>query len=277
MGKALELDKSLFERLWKGDEYPGMVKTMLEVRHPFPPLLPLILHCHQPCSLAHPASDSQVQYRFSAAVAHFPSQEFYEGRLQTGTPREAEIAATLGISSFPWPHADENGGRITPVVFVPCTSEEDYGRSSKSNAGQVALVKHIVSLLRTPLERGGDNDNDHRARLQGLTIAVLTPYSRQVQLLRQTLPGALDVVVSTIDGFQGREGDVVVFSTVRCNAEGEIGFVEDERRLNVAWTRPRLGLVIVGDRRTLEANSRLWRRALAACAEVVIARPEEGV
>ena len=92
------------------------------------------------------AVGSQVQYRFSAAVAHFPSQEFYEGRLQTGTPHEAEIAATLGVSSFPWPHDTENG-RISPVVFVPCTSEEDYGRSSKSNAGQVALVKHIVSSV----------------------------------------------------------------------------------------------------------------------------------
>ena len=63
--------------------------------------------------------------------------------------REAEIAATLGISSFPWPRRadriDENGGRIAPVVFVPCTSEEDYGRSSKSNAGQVALVTGAAS------------------------------------------------------------------------------------------------------------------------------------
>ena len=84
----------------------------------------------------------------------------------------------------------------------------------------------------------------------------------------------MDVVVSTIDGFQGREGDVVVFSTVRCNADGDIGFVEDERRLNVAWTRPKLGLIIVGDRRTLEATSALWKRALAACTEVVIAKPE---
>ena len=64
----------------------------------------------------------------------------------------------------------------------------------------------------------------------------LTTYSREVELLQQILPGGLDVVVSTIDGFQGREGDVVVFSTVCCNAEGEIGFVEDEGRLNVAWT-----------------------------------------
>ena len=276
MGKALEFDKSLFERLYQSRDYPGFARTMLEV---WLPRLMSGLFLTE-CTL-------QIQYRFSADVAHFPSQEFYEGRLQTGTPREAEIAATLGISSFPWPHVD---GRIGPVVFVPCTSEEDYGRSSKSNGGQVALVKHIVSLLRTlvppadgPHPSPGTSETPanmedalraRRERLKNATIAVLTPYSRQVQLLRQTLPPALDVAVSTIDGFQGREGDVVVFSTVRCNAEGDIGFVEDERRLNVAWTRPRLGIIIVGDRRTLEASSALWRRALAACVEVVIQKPE---
>ncbi|RPD72239.1 hypothetical protein L226DRAFT_467312, partial [Lentinus tigrinus ALCF2SS1-7] len=115
----------------------------------------------------------------------------------------------------------------------------------------------------------------HQTRLRAASIAVLTPYSRQVQLLKQTIPGAMDVVVSTIDGFQGREGDIVVFSTVRCNAEGEIGFVEDERRLNVAWTRPKLGLIVVGEKRTLEATSSLWKKALAACTEVVIAKPDD--
>ncbi|KAI0685002.1 P-loop containing nucleoside triphosphate hydrolase protein [Cerioporus squamosus] len=240
MGKVLEFDKSLFERLWRGRDYPDLARSMLE-----------------------------VQYRFSEDVARFPSEEFYEGRLQTGTPRDDEIATTLGISSFPWPK--DSNGRISPVVFVPCTSEEDYGRSSKSNAGQVALVKYIVSLLRRPSEAS----EEHQTRLRSASIAVLTPYSRQVQLLKQTIPGSMDVVVSTIDGFQGREGDIVVFSTVRCNVEGDIGFVEDERRLNVAWTRPKLGLIVIGDRRTLEATSALWKRALAACKEVVIARPEE--
>ncbi|KAI0364829.1 P-loop containing nucleoside triphosphate hydrolase protein [Pilatotrama ljubarskyi] len=240
MGKTLEFDKSLFERLWKRSDYPELARAMLD-----------------------------VQYRFSADVARFPSQEFYEGRLQTGTPREEEIASVLGISSFPWPSVD---GRICPVVFVPCTSEEDYGRSSKSNAGQVALVKHIMSLLRKPREPCNE---EHQARLRAATVAVLTPYSRQVQLLRQTLPATQDAVVSTIDGFQGREGDIVVFSTVRCNAEGDIGFVEDERRLNVAWTRPKLGLIIVGDQRTLQTNSPLWKRALSACVEVLIPRPED--
>ncbi|RDX43226.1 RdRP-domain-containing protein [Lentinus brumalis] len=241
MGKALEFDRSMFERLWKGGGHSSLARSMLE-----------------------------VQYRFSEDVAQFPSQEFYEGKLQTGTPRDDEIAATLGISSFPWPK--DSNGRISPVVFVPCTSEEDYGRSSKSNAGQVALVKYIVSLIRRPAEAS----EEHQTRLRSASIALLTPYSRQVQLLKQTIPASMDVVVSTIDGFQGREGDIVVFSTVRCNTEGDIGFVEDERRLNVAWTRPKLGLIVIGDRRTLETTSALWKRALAACREVVIAKPEDG-
>ncbi|KAH9925902.1 P-loop containing nucleoside triphosphate hydrolase protein [Epithele typhae] len=256
MGKALEFDKSLFERLYTNNsEYPGFVRTMLE-----------------------------VQYRFSEAVAHFPSQEFYQGRLQTGTSRDSEIEETVGVTSFPWPRTPN--GRIVPVVFVPCSSEEDFGRASKSNAGQAALVKYIVKLLRTPSPQATGEEADVpeklnalKARVRATSVAVLTPYSRQVQLLKHTLPPAHEATVHTIDGFQGREGDVVVFSTVRCNVEGEIGFVEDARRLNVAWTRPRLGIIIVGDRRTLETGSAtmggLWSRALKSCVEVTITRPED--
>ncbi|OCH91052.1 RdRP-domain-containing protein [Obba rivulosa] len=236
MGKALEFDKSLFERLYTGPLYANMTRTMLD-----------------------------VQYRFSADMARFPSDEFYKGRLQTGTPREAQISAQLGPSSLPWPQVD---GRLFPVVFVPCLSEEDYGRSSKSNEGQVELVRYILKLLRTARE-GADAD----AALRQVSIAVLTPYSRQVQLLKQTIPASLDVVVSTIDGFQGREADIVVFTTVRSNAEGDIGFLEDARRLNVAWTRPRLGLVVVGNPRTLQTKP-LWQRAIMACEVVEIAVPE---
>ncbi|TCD62010.1 hypothetical protein EIP91_007628 [Steccherinum ochraceum] len=242
MGKALEYDKSLFERLWTGPPHTGLTRTMLD-----------------------------VQYRFSADVAHFPSTEFYEGKLQTGNPRHEEIAAKLGPSTFPWPrHAD---GRIVPVVFVPCRSEEDYGRSSKSNEGQVALVKHMLSLLRTP---SSDSEDAALARLQSISVALLTPYSRQVKLMTEEIGTNEHTVISTIDGFQGRESDVVFFSTVRCNVEGDIGFVEDMRRLNVAWTRPKLALIIVGDRRTLSTNQ-LWSRALDACTEVQITLPEPDV
>jgi len=239
MGKALEFDRSLFERLYAGPSILGMSRTMLD-----------------------------VQYRFSADLARFPSEEFYESRLQTGTPRDAEITAKLGISSFPWPAED---GRIIPVVFVPCLTDEDFGRSSKSNSGQVELVKYILTMLRTPNDAADTGAAD---RLRAVSIAVLTPYSRQVQAMKHNVPASADVEVSTIDGFQGRETDIAVFSTVRSNMEGDIGFVEDARRLNVAWTRPKVGLIIVGNGSTLTRTSTLWQRALGACKEVVITRPE---
>jgi len=75
----------------------------------------------------------------------------------------------------------------------------------------------------------------------------------------------------TVDGAQGREYDYVIFATVRCNADNELGFLKDERRLNVAWTRARYGRIIIGDRRTLEGaddGGALWREALADCEEV---------
>lgn len=191
---------------------------------------------------------------------------------------DAAVAA-LARSSFPWPTVES---KLKSVVFVPCTSEEDYGRSSKSNKGQVNLVKHILSLLRTPHADGdGDedggpagaqNDAGPAHALRATSVAVLTPYSRQVKLLSENLKRDETTLVSTIDGFQGREADVVVFTTVRSNVDGDLGFLDDARRLNVAWTRPRLGLVLVGDKRTLGTNA-LWGRAIQACEEVVIERP----
>ncbi|KAI8968823.1 hypothetical protein BD414DRAFT_280852 [Trametes punicea] len=162
MGKALEFDKSLFERLWKGSDYPELVRTMLE-----------------------------VQYRFSEDVGRFPSQEFYEGRLRTGNSRDAEIAATLGISSFPWPLKD---GHICPVVFVPCTSEEDRGRQSKSNAvKRRAPVSSPIGQYLSPhalLEAGSvvtpDHSSSHGCRCQHYR-RLPRPRRRHRSLLHGTL------------------------------------------------------------------------------------------
>lgn len=156
---------------------------------------------------------------------------------------------------------------------MPCASEEDRGRSSKSNSGQVNLVSHIISLLRSPRSEDADENLQHSTRLQSFTIALLTPYSRQVALLKQDIRLDQNTSVSTIDGFQGRESDLVIVSTVRSNLEGDLGFVDDARRLNVAWTRPRLGLIIVGDDSTLNRNP-MWQRALNACRQVPVQMPE---
>jgi superfamily I DNA and/or RNA helicase len=266
IGKALEFDRSLFERLYTGPLYRLLSKTMLRVSD----------HLHLipfPRKTAH--RYFQTQYRFSEAVAKFPSTEFYEGRLETGS-RLDEAIASLARSSFPWPVIEH---KVSPVIFVPCTSEEDRGRSSKSNLGQVNLVKYILNLLRTPTETlQSDTERPSNEELSNnlrqISIAILTPYSRQVKLLQENIKLGENTVVSTIDGFQGREADIVVFTTVRSNIEGDLGFLDDERRLNVAWTRPKLALILVGDKRTLGTNG-LWKRAIDACQEVVIERPVE--
>ncbi|KAJ3916403.1 RdRP-domain-containing protein [Lentinula edodes] len=235
LGHALLYDVSLFERLYKGPNVAGLSKTMLN-----------------------------VQYRFPEALARFPSSEFYNGELQSSIigERASAILQPLLNSAFPWPSTNSD---IQPAVFVHCGSEEDFGGQSKSNEGQAALIKHIISLLSTSGATGNRLSEDDLP-----TITVLSPYTKQTKLLRSILR----VPVSTIDSFQGRESDIIVFSTVRSNALADIGFVEDERRLNVAWTRARKALIVVGDKNTMSAGVERWQRAIKSCIEVQITMPE---
>jgi superfamily I DNA and/or RNA helicase len=203
MAKALEYDRSLLERLYTDPDL-DIPRTMLDVKS------------SSGGGWSHSDVLRQVQYRFPAELAAFPSATFYEGRLRTGT----EVTPALVNSAFPWPQRD---GRPFPVVFVPCSTEEDMGGSSKSNEGQARLVAHIVHLLRTP--------KDGETEVDALGITALTPYTKQAKALRAAIPSGAEVQAYTIDSFQGREDDVIVFSTVRCNVYDEIGFVEDARRL----------------------------------------------
>lgn len=176
--------------------------------------------------------------------------------------RASAILQPLLNSAFPWPSTNSE---IQPAVFVHCGSEEDFGGQSKSNEGQAALIKHIISLLSTSGATGNRLSEDDLP-----TITVLSPYTKQTKVLRSILR----VPVSTIDSFQGRESDIIVFSTVRSNALADIGFVEDERRLNVAWTRARKALIVVGDKNTMSASVERWQRAIKSCIEVQITMPE---
>jgi regulator of nonsense transcripts 1 len=137
------------------------------------------------------------------------------------------------------------------------------GGVSKYNEGQVGVVQHAISLLLT-----GYGETSRKPE-----ITVLAPYAKQVLQLKNTLRPPTPCY--TIDSFQGRESDIIIFSTVRCNASGDIGFVEDKRRLNVMWTRAKLAVIIIGDRRTMTESSGLWRRAIEACTEVKLNSKEE--
>ncbi|EGO30083.1 putative restrictase [Serpula lacrymans var. lacrymans S7.9] len=228
MGKALEYDVSLLERLYTGDTKFGMVKTMLN-----------------------------VQYRFPRELAEFPSQEFYNDKLLSHIEDSQKVLGILQKMPFPWPTRDAS---IVPTVFVQCSTGETMGSSSKGNEGQAELVARLIPMLKPEV-------HDQK---EELAIAVLSPYTRQIEMLKSLLPST--VACHTIDSFQGRESDIVIFSTVRCNVSGEIGFVEDARRLNVMWTRARLGLIIIGDRETMTMTSELWKRAIGFCTEVFVTR-----
>ncbi|EAU82968.2 RNA-directed RNA polymerase [Coprinopsis cinerea okayama7 len=250
-GKILEYDVSLLERLYSGEDLPGLKKTMLN-----------------------------IQYRSPRVLNAFPSKEFYEDKLETAPQNEGKLAPLENLQ-FPWPR--ERAGAIIPTIFVPCSIEEDVGGRSKSNEGQVSLVARIVKLLKPKekapeSEEAGTSEGKEDAEEQEpLEITVLSPYRGQNDKLRHKLR---NIPVSTVDGFQGRESDIIIFSTVRCNANTEstsasIGFLDDPRRLNVMWTRARLALIIVGDRRTLSDNSELWKRAISACQVVEIPDDQE--
>jgi len=239
MAKTLEYDVSLLERMYtKADarSLPGLAKTMLD-----------------------------VQYRSPRELNIFPSNEFYEGRLQT-SEGNAEVSNFLSLSKFPWP---VRSGVVIPTVFIQCGDEEDMGDRSKSNQGQVDLIHRFLPLLSAQKP-----ETEPDPRLVGLQVTVLSPYTKQIQALRHKLPSS--ITCSTIDSFQGRESDIIVFSTVRCNVEGDVGFLDDHRRLNVMWTRARLALIIVGDRATMSTNP-LWKRALEACTAISLPPEPESV
>ena len=111
---------------------------------------------------------------------------------------------------------------------------------SRLNEGEAGLA---ASLVRRILEGGTPLEE----------VAVISPYDAQVQRLRQLLEDLLDggLEVDTVDGFQGREKDAVVVSLVRSNEAGEVGFLSDVRRMNVALTRARKKLVVIGDGATV--------------------------
>jgi predicted DNA helicase len=169
----------------------------------------------------------QEQRRMNEAIMRFPSEALYGGRLR----------AHPSVAS--WRLDDE------PFLFVDTAGtgfEEGMpeGSESRHNEGEADLVVREVERV---LALG----------LPPADLAVISPYDAQVQRLRQLLAARMEegLEVDTVDGFQGREKEAVVVSLVRSNEAGEVGFLADVRRMNVAITRARKKLVVVGDSATV--------------------------
>lgn len=191
-----------------------------------------------------------VQYRMHPSICTFSSDEFYDGKLKTGIALDAR---PIDGSMFPFPKGTK-GVDFERALFIQCSSREMPGQKSKENKGQAEICLQVCKLLTAASNDHGIiiNSSPTTKSTPEQSIAILTPYTRQADLLKRSLAEfGSRVEVSSIDGFQGREADIVVFVTVRCNEHCETGFLKDLRRMNVALTRARAALIVIGDRNTL--------------------------
>ncbi|BAV08355.1 DNA helicase, putative [Filimonas lacunae] len=192
------------------------------------------------CTALHPEAVTllEEQYRMNENIMGYSSQVFYEGRLKAHT----------SVAQHLLHDAD------TALNFVDtsgCGFDEKIEGTSTTNPEEAAfLFKHLTQFV-TGLQ--GHYTNGHFP-----SIAVISPYKQQVQLLKEQLlhspelqPYAEYITVNTIDSFQGQERDIVYISLTRSNTENKIGFLSDIRRMNVAMTRARKKLVVIGDSGTL--------------------------
>lgn len=182
----------------------------------------------------------KVQYRMNNDIMQFSSDWFYGGMLQSAP--EVKYRSILDYD--------------TPITWIntegmDCNEEfigENYGRINKPEAElSVAKLKEYIEKI------GRERFLDEK-----IDIGIISPYKAQVQYLRQLLKKdsyfkayRQYITVNTVDGFQGQERDVILISLVRANEEGQIGFLNDLRRMNVAITRARMKLIILGDVSTL--------------------------
>ncbi|KAK3242172.1 hypothetical protein CYMTET_48111 [Cymbomonas tetramitiformis] len=189
-----------------------------------------------------------TQYRMHPAISEFPSRVFYGGRLADGVQSQQRLLACE--TTFPWPNP------ARPVAFVQCSKSSEAVDAMRSylNRGEARVVQQVVTLLqRVKVAAAVKAD---ATLVAPFSVNVITPYRSQQVLLTGMLPD--NVEVNTVDGFQGREADFVVISTVRTKS---LGFTDDERRINVALTRARHGVVVIGDGYALE-RGQWWKKWL---------------
>ena len=177
----------------------------------------------------------ETQYRMHEQIMAFSSNRFYEGILVADSTNAKHLLSELdGVV--------ENSLTQSPVEFIDTAGadwdeESEAGSESRCNSSEAELVVKKVSQL-------------VQANVPAEEIAVISPYAGQARLIR-SMCDVDGLEVDTVDGFQGREKEAVIISCVRSNRSGEIGFLGDTRRMNVALTRARRKLIVIGDSATL--------------------------
>ena len=202
----------------------------------------------------------RMQYRMNDDIMRFSSNYFYEGKVESAPEVKYRSILDLDIP-IEWispNHLDHLDNLEKPDYHEQFVGES-FGRINKAEA------ELTLNTLQHYFERIGKQ----RILDERIDVGIISPYRAQVQHLRRLLmkreyfkPFRRLISVNTVDGFQGQERDVIIISLVRSNDEGQIGFLRDLRRMNVAITRARMKLIILGDKNTLTRHPfyrQLWQ------------------
>ncbi|CAD6259771.1 unnamed protein product [Miscanthus lutarioriparius] len=187
-----------------------------------------------------------IQYRMSPCISIFPNAKFYERKILDG-PNVHSSSYNKDYTCLPF-------GSYTFINITDGREEKEGAGNSWRNLVEVAVVLHLIQTIFKSWKKTG----------QGISIGVVSPYSSQVAAIKDKLGKKYDtsdgfhVRVKSIDGFQGEEDDIIILSTVRSNGRGAVGFLDDNQRANVALTRARHCLWILGNANTLHKSGTVW-------------------
>jgi len=208
----------------------------------------------------------KIQYRMNDDIMRFSSNYFYDGKVESAPEvrfrsiLDMDIPMTwVDTSEFEKLFENSEDPEKAKISFKEEFVGENFGRVNKAEAELTLLA----------LQNYFNKIGKERLLDERIDVGIISPYRAQVQLLRSMLmkweffkPFRRLISINTVDGFQGQERDIIIISMVRSNDEGQIGFLRDLRRMNVAITRARMKLIILGNRETMTRHPfyrQLWQ------------------
>lgn len=232
----------------------------------------------------------KIQYRMNEQIMRFSSDWFYHGMVEAAPevkhrsildldrPMEwVDTSGELGVRSEVLGVRSEDGegssNNHSSLISHPSSEVESFRETFEGETfGRINKAEaHLtIQMLCNYFERIGKQ----RLLDERIDVGVISPYRAQVQYLRRLImkneylkPFRRSISVNTVDGFQGQERDIIVVSLVRSNDEGQIGFLRDLRRMNVAITRARMKLIIIGDQSTMTSHP-FYRKLYQLCCAI---------
>ncbi len=210
--------------------------------------------------LKKPNYQLRIQYRMNETLMEFPNRMFYNNNLLADESVKNIKLSDLLKEEVKDTVEDNIFLNDVPLIFIDIESKEKISISgSKFNLDELKVVKDCLK--------------DFKNVLDLRMIGLITPYKEQYSLFKKELVRFIErgLDVNTVDGFQGKEKEIILLSLVRANERGEIGFLRDYRRLNVAITRAKRKLIVFGNSNTLENDSvyKKWLRFIRKKGEII--------